>query len=133
MQRFKNILLVLPCEAENQVTLDRAVTLAKKNEAQLTVVKTVEQRPRETRRFARMMSVSGVHELIVQAGREQLEKLIAPVRQDGMRIDAKVLSGTAFLEIIREVLREKHDLVIITAGNSGGLKTRFFFAALRCT
>ena len=41
MQRFKNILLVFDPEAANEVALDRAVTLAKKNEAQLTVVKVV--------------------------------------------------------------------------------------------
>jgi len=42
MQRFKNILLVFDLEAANEVALDRAATLAKKNEAQLTVVKVVD-------------------------------------------------------------------------------------------
>jgi universal stress protein E len=126
MRRFKNILLVFDPEAANEVALDRAVTLVKKNEAQLTVVKVVDQWPQKAHRFAEVMSVSDIHESVVQGAREQLEKLIASAQQGGTRVGAKVLSGTAFLEIIREVLREKHDLVIMTAEDERGLKTQLF-------
>jgi universal stress protein E len=34
--------------------------------------------------------------------------------------------GTPFMEIIREVLRKKHDLVIMTAEGSAGLRERLF-------
>jgi len=126
MQRFKNILLVDDADAGNQAALDRAVTLAKKNEAQLTVVRVVDQWPLQAHQFTEAMSLSDVHEFVVQAGRDQLEKLLAPVQQGGVRAGAKVLSGTPFLEIIREVLREKHDLVIMTAEGDEGLKARLF-------
>ncbi len=126
MQRFKKVLLVLAPVADNQAALDRAVTLAKENDAKLTVVKMVGPRPREAREFAKVMSVSDVHEMVIQAAHEQLAELLAPVRMARTRVDTKVLSGTAFLEIIREVLREQHDLVIMTAEHEGGLRAPFF-------
>ena len=130
MQRFKNILFVLNSEATNEASLDRAVTLAKKNEAQLTVVKVVGKRPPEAHRGADVMSVSEMHEFVVQTAREQLEsqldRLITPDTKSAIRISTLVLSGTAFLEIIREVLREKHDLVIMTTKDEGGRRTRLF-------
>ena len=49
-----------------------------------------------------------------------------PSSKAGVRAGARVLSGKPFLEIIREVLREKHDLVIMTAEGDEGLKTRLF-------
>jgi hypothetical protein len=42
-----------------------------------------------------------------------------------------VLHGTSFLQIIREVLRNEHDLVMITAEGRGGLKESSL-AALPC-
>ena len=56
--------------------------------------------------------------------REGLEALAAPLRDQGIRVSAAVLSGTPFLELIRQVLRRKHDLVILTAEGRGGLKER---------
>jgi len=44
MQRFKNILLVFDGETEGKATLDRVVTLARRNQAQLTVVDVLSHR-----------------------------------------------------------------------------------------
>ena len=52
--------------------------------------------------------------------------LVAPIRKEGLRIGVNVLIGTPFLEIIRQVLRQKHDLVIMAAGGRNGLKSRLF-------
>ena len=43
--------------------------------------------------------------------RQQLEIAVAPFQSE-ITIDVKLLMGTAFLEIIREVLRHGHDLVV---------------------
>ena len=37
-----------------------------------------------------------------------------------------MLRGTPFLEIIREVLRNRHDVVMITAEDDGSLKRMLF-------
>jgi nucleotide-binding universal stress UspA family protein len=41
-------------------------------------------------------------------------------------VESKILSGRPFLEIIREVLRGEHDLVMTTAKGRSNLRERFF-------
>ena len=47
MQRFKNILVVVDEKTENRVVVERAVILAQRNQARLTVVNTVKELPRQ--------------------------------------------------------------------------------------
>ncbi|NKQ37033.1 MAG: universal stress protein [Chloroflexi bacterium] len=67
-----------------------------------------------------------IQEQIAAAESHNFEKTIASIRQAGVQINGKVMSGTPFLEIIREVLRNEHDLVMIAAENEGGLKKMLF-------
>ena len=45
MKRFKNILLVTDLQSKNKNALNRAITLAEKNNSKLTVVDIVEEAP----------------------------------------------------------------------------------------
>ncbi len=45
----------------------------------------------------------------------QLERLVEPMRKVDVAVNVRVLCGSPFIEIIREVLREQRDLVIMTA------------------
>jgi nucleotide-binding universal stress UspA family protein len=65
-------------------------------------------------------------ELVIKKGQEDLETAIEPMRQEGLEVRAKLLFGKPFLEIIREVLRENHDLVIKAAQGEGELKGMLF-------
>jgi len=57
---------------------------------------------------------------------DELEQAARPAREQGIEVVTKVLFGKAFLEIIREVLREDHDLVMKTARGEGGPKGTIF-------
>lgn len=63
---------------------------------------------------------------IIEKRSQELEQLITPLRQKEIQVEVKVLSGTPFLEIIQEVLRNGYDLVMIIAEGRGGLKERLF-------
>ena len=126
MKRFKNILLFAGSEGWKDAALEQAVTLAKNNKAKLKVVDVIEELPREMRVLITVMSPLKLQELVINERKNQLEQLIEPTRKDGVYVCAKVLIGTPFLEIIREVLRDKHDLVIKTAMGKGGLKEILF-------
>jgi nucleotide-binding universal stress UspA family protein len=111
MKRFKNILCVAgPDEASSQA-LARAVTLAKNNQAALTLIDVA---PRITAGIGMPdggpVSTRLQSALLAERG-ESLKSLIEPYRQR-LDIQSKVLMGTPFLEIIREVMRNGHDLVI---------------------
>lgn len=126
MKRFKNILLFAGSEGWKDAALERAVTLAKSNKAKLKVFDVIEELPREIHVPITVMSPVEIQKLVINERKNQLELLIEPMRKDGVYACAKVLIGMPFLEIIREVLRDNHDLVIKTARGKGGLKEILF-------
>lgn len=65
--------------------------------------------------LAKFVDAATLHELALQEYIKQLQMMIAPFEDEGVKTTTKVLYGTPFLEIIREVLRSKHDLVMMTA------------------
>ncbi len=126
MKRFKNILLLTGERPGERATVARATALAKRNGARLTLVEVVEHLPRDMQKLITAAPPIDLVKLVVKDRREGLEALAAPLRDQGIRVSATVLSGTPFLELIRQVLRRKHDLVILTAEGKGGLKERLF-------
>ncbi len=67
-----------------------------------------------------------IREQIDKADTRQLEKVIALIRSLGVQVSIKVLYGTPFIAIIREVLWNGHDLVMITAEDRRSLKNVLF-------
>jgi len=124
MQRFKDILLVLNPEVEGTATLDKAISLARQNDARLTLFSVVYKHPD----LGRYPESVGEHLLapVVSDRREWLEQQLKPVREQGVDTLAVAVVGAPFLEIIREVLRKQHDLVIITAEEKKGVHARVF-------
>ena len=100
MQRFKDILLVHQNTSTTDSVLQLAWDLAEKNKAKLTVV-TVNNRSFFT--FAAFTS----DELPIN-----IDEALVPPTGNHLHIESKVLTGKPFVEIIREVMRNGHDLVI---------------------
>jgi nucleotide-binding universal stress UspA family protein len=124
MKRFKAILCILETDKKCNPALERAVTLAESNQANLTVITVVptisagiglpEGGPISTELQA----------AIVNSHKQQLENLIEPYSQR-IKMEIRVLIGTPFLEIIREVLRNAHDLLIKCPESSDWLGRSF--------
>ncbi len=112
MQRFKNIFVPYFSQVGDEATLTRAVQLAKRNDAVVTVAEV----PKRSASYS-----------VVLEQRGRLDRVIASIQQDGVEARARVLAADApFLEIIREVLRGAHDLVILTAEATRGVKGVLF-------
>ncbi len=173
MQQFKNILVAVNTKADNRAVRDRAIALAQKNQACLTVVTVLEEwvrevaiptatqasefvqspllyvienlppdeteqeplvsssvaEPKITERIGDPSTSklrANLHENMIRDERRWLEQFVEPIQQKGIPVTMKVLFGTPFLEIIREVVRGQHDLVMITATDRGGLRKRLF-------
>lgn len=127
MERFKNILLVDNIRVGSQVTLQRAEALARNNKAQLTVLKVLGDVPRDMKTIFGSKRAVEIREEAVRNCENQLDELIAHVKGEGEFVSTKVLVGTPFLEIIREVFRNEHDLVMITAeGKESGFTDMLF-------
>lgn len=119
MQALKNILVVYGDRAGDKAALRDAVELSKRNDARLEVVEFVVAL---RRRWWRLATGRSQDTETPDAGQiqEQLARSIEPVRQQGIQVKAMALAGTPFEEVIREVLREQHDLLIIAAEDKAG-------------
>lgn len=119
MKRFKNILLVYDGRESGQSTFGRAIDLAARNQARLTVIRVINQIPRDYRMLITSLSPEEIMEIAVREHTLLLEKHIAPFSETGM-IRLRVVAGREFIEIIKEVLHSNHDLVIKTVRGMGG-------------
>ncbi len=111
MQRFKKILCVMEHGEASKPALERAVALAENNQAELMVVDVI---PRLSAGIG-MPDGSPISRdyqaAMVSEHEARIAALVEPYLQR-LDIQHKVLLGTSFLEVIRAVLRNGHDLVI---------------------
>lgn len=111
MKRFKEILCVVEPEKVCAPALERAVTLAENNQASLTVIGITPRIMANNDMPAGGPDSAELLSATANAQRKALEILVAPYGKR-TRIETLVLSGTPFLETIRDVLRNGRDLVI---------------------
>ena len=126
MQRFKNILLVLDPESQETAAFDKAVSLAKQNDARLTLFSVVYKHP-DLHRYPDSVGETLLTPFVSE--RRQWLRGFRPILQEqGIDGEVVVVAGISFLEIIHKVLREQHDLVITTAEEKKGIRARVFGA-----
>lgn len=114
MQRFKNILLVAENTSDFSPAFVRAGELAERNGAGVTVIHVLEALPRDIQILASAVPLDDLIDIAVGERTGQLERLVEPMRKVDVAVNVRVLCGSPFIEIIREVLREQRDLVIMT-------------------
>ncbi|MFP7753114.1 universal stress protein [Thermodesulfobacteriota bacterium B35] len=119
MHRFKKILLVYDPSPSGVTSLAKAVDLVERNEAELTVVAVIDEIPRDYRMLLTAMTPEEIMSLARKDTLSRLEEYIAPFSETG-RVTTRVLVGQESIAIIREVLRNGHDLVMKTARGMGG-------------
>lgn len=126
MKRFSNILLVVDERTDYSAALKRGATLARKNQARLTVCAIVDTVPSEVRIGATRITPRQFLDAATAKKREWLESTVNSVATDRVSIDTKVLIGKPFIEIIRQVLRSDHDLLVKCADADTGLREILF-------
>ncbi len=128
MKRFRNILLVVDPALQDEDVLQRALVLAENNQARLTVVSVIESIPDDVGLDRYGLEPGKLQEARIEARLQHLAGLLGPVSEK-IELSTKVLVGTPFLEIIRDVLRFERDLVIKATEGDGGLVSRLFGSA----
>lgn len=115
MQRFKNILCFVGGQVEPTPALEAAADLAEHNNARLTLVDVL---PESTE--GPWLTVPGQPELemmVLTSRTQELEEMATPARSRGISVETAVTVGSPFVELIRRVVLDGHDLVIKTAQN----------------
>ncbi len=124
MNRFRNILCVVSATQGDTAVVERAVALAEHNQARLTLLGVV---PPVTAGIG--MPEGGPISADLQAWlvneREQFLSGLAAPHVQRVAIQSRVVIGTPFIEVIRQVLREGCDLVIKAPEDPGWLDRLF--------
>jgi len=116
MNRFKNILYVSETSVAQESAVARAVSLAQNNQATLTVIEVIPGVSTGTAMAAGGPGAVDLQEAVTSERRRALDNLVEPYRKN-LEIRTNMLVGKEFLEVIRTVLRDQHDLVIKCAEN----------------
>ena len=130
MQRFKKLLVYAGTD-QPESGIARAVSLAIENKATLTLIDVVKPQPKY---FAAMRGVADPDELedaLVEDHRRRLYERAEEYADTAVNFEIVVKVGDPATEIIREVLRHNHDLVIKTADGDSGIQGTFFGSVAR--
>lgn len=114
MDGFENILLIHDDAAGFEAALGRAVTLAKRDGAKLTIAEVIpEAAGGSLSRFNPFSSVIPVTSEYEEVDyRNRLERILHEARDQGIDVRPAVFSGARHTEIVRAVVRYGYDLVI---------------------
>lgn len=117
MRRFKSILAVLNGENDAKL-IEKARSLAERNEARVTLVRVVEPLAPRLAFLSPASSDSRLTEALEADARETVDRAVAKMGFGGLSVAGEVLSGVPFIEIVRFALRQGHDLVMKVADPS---------------
>lgn len=118
MKRFKNILFIADRPSGLSAALERAISISTTNEARLTVMDVMPDAGISD--FVKQTYSVDLNAQIREQRLEALEALVHSHTAAGIPIYTRVVTGTPFLEVVRAVLRNDHDLVIKVAQHDSG-------------
>ncbi len=122
MKRFKNILYFADGALEKNHALVRAVQLARSNGAWLTVIDVLEK-IRSSPDVERVFGTD-INQILRDRRQQDLDKLVDACDRADMPIHTRVATGIAFVQVIRTVMVNDHDLLIKAAKPPQGLSER---------
>lgn len=126
MKRFLNILMLADADTDHSVALRRTISLAKNNQASLTVCAVVDAVPDEMQMAITAVTPEELCDIAVTEKREKLDQIINAIAEQGIAAEAMVVVGKPFIEIVRLVLAGNYDLVIKIAEGALSLKDTLF-------
>lgn len=124
MKRFTNILFVADLEADNVSAYKQAIAIAKQNQARITVVGVVNTL--DVKRLDTETTKNKLQEAMVAFHLETLQNLIQSNIEKELSIDVKILEGRDFIEIIQEVIKQHHDLLIKPVKAPSSIRDKLF-------
>ena len=111
MERFQNILFVSFGAKEDEPALERANHLAVANKAKITLLRVIEDLPLAVRTMMKKIQLADFQEGSQALARKELDALTKKI-DPSVKVDTKIIFGKPFIEIIRTVQSDSHDLLI---------------------
>lgn len=113
--QLRRLLYVADDDPAGDPAFHRALRLAELAGAELSVAVAVDRAPSPTEEILGL-GPEELHDLIIRHHQARLESTLAPYRDDGRQIDVRVLTGRPEVEITRDVVEDRRDMVFKRAG-----------------
>lgn len=115
MQRFKNILVVCDESSNADWAVDCARDLAFRNDGRITLIDVVDFESVEISDVLVGLNIDTALQLqneIFQHHHSRLKAIVDDLQDAGLEVTASVVNGLPFVEIIKSVIQQGHDLVV---------------------
>eukprot|EP00913_Durusdinium_trenchii_P013395 g12576.t1 len=129
MTTYKNIIAAIDTRLKAHPIVEEAARIAKSNGASLKIVDVVPELPWVARLVVR--EHANFLQMVGREKQQQLENLASRIRGRGVDVETKVLYGKTSVEIVREVLRGRHDVVLAVAKGKNSRRKEFFGTTAR--
>lgn len=124
MNRFENILVASKADYDDDATLREALELAIANGAKLTVLQVS---PELSDHGPASTIPTDVRQQLIEDVRSEIEARVQTLAGGrDVNLVARVQTGTPSVEIVRSVIRDGHDLLVLTSQRKEGLRDRLF-------
>lgn len=110
MRKFENILAAVDTRHSNTVVLDQAAELARRFGSRITLVDVLPDFPWLI--DATMPDVEDVRRRLGEQKLVRLKQLAKPLQESGLNVTPHVLYGQSSVELTKQVVKNRHDLLI---------------------
>ncbi len=131
MKSFQNILVALDYKATEQAEIDHALILAKKQGAKITFISVIPPLPKDAHLEISAMSPEERLQQKINRRHTQLESVAECIQSHGIEVEIIALSGTPSTEIIKQVLRNRHDLLMLSERDNPTIKNKLIGTTAR--
>jgi nucleotide-binding universal stress UspA family protein len=124
MQRFRNILVAVDSRWDKHPALQWAVQLVEHNQAKLKIVDVLPELPWIAK--ISLPNSETAQQALADQKRRAVDALAQPLREQGIDVTTKLLSGRTSFSILHEVMRSGHDLVVKVSKGAHSGRSGFF-------
>jgi nucleotide-binding universal stress UspA family protein len=122
MKQFKNILLVAPIDKQ---LLRQAASILKTSQSKLTLMSVAPQIESSMVKTDSGKTVD-LQKLLIKDLKAELDEVAEKLKDEEFRVRTVVTSGQPFIEVIRQVISKKHDLVMMLADGVTNVREQLF-------
>lgn len=126
MYSLRRILVYASLEDEAFLALEQGAALARRHRAALSVLRVLPKRDSLLKRLQGRQEADGIQRALAEGQQALLDARVAPLLEEGLDVHTEVRWGAPWLEVIRTVMRDDHDLLLKTAEGAGSSDGLFF-------
>jgi len=131
MKYFQNILVALDYQAAEQAEIDHALTLAKSHNAKVTLMSVIPPLPADAHLEISAMSPEKRLEKQIATRTTELETVAECIREHSIEVNIIAVSGIPSTEVIKQVLRNNHDLLMLSERENPSIKNKLIGGTAR--